>query len=146
MKQIEIILILLLISGLSACEPEEIPGGGGGENIDLTTGRAEFDFTFQDFRVPASGLHRIDLSLSKDAISLYRGEFLAAANVSDVKNIYIIKLPPGDYYWQAGITCSSKGDTCLWGGFPGGRYGAKWTMGKIEIIKGETTSKKINFQ
>ena len=71
-----------MISGLSACEPEEIPGGGGGENIDLTTGRAEFDFTFQDFRVPASGLHRIDLSLSKDAISLYRGEFLAAANVS----------------------------------------------------------------
>ncbi len=139
-------MIVLLIPALLACNQEEIPGEGSITKIKSTTGRGKFDFTVQVKNIPESGLHRIDLSLAKDAMSLYRGEFIASANVSDVQTIYVFSLPPGEYYWQAGITCTSTGDTCLWGGFPGGRYGTLWTLGTIDIELDKTTLQKICFQ
>jgi len=134
-----------MIAFLLSCEPSSIPGGGGGGG-EVITGRVEFEFPLDVMRIPDRGLHRIDLSLAKNAKNLYQGDFIQSANVSDVQLTYVFELPPGNYYWQAGITCSSKGDTCLWGGFPGGRYGAKWTLGTIDIEIGKTTQKKITFQ
>lgn len=112
---------------------------------DPTTGTVEFDFPIPERSTRPSGIHRIDLSLARTAYDIYRGDFLISANVSDEERIYKFKLEPGDYYYQAGITCSCLGDTCLWDGFPGGRFGTKWTMDRITIIKGVKLKKTINF-
>ncbi len=137
-----------LIAGLFiliiACEPTT-PVTPGGISRDENAGTVEFDFQINSKVASTGGLHRIDLSLALTSYNLYRGDFLISANVSDRERTYSFKLEPGDYYYQAGITCSCLGDTCLWDGFPGGRFGTKWTMDRITIIKGEKLSKKITF-
>lgn len=112
---------------------------------DSTTGTVEFDFPIPERSTRPSGIHRIDVSLAWTAYDIYRGDFLISANVSDEERTYQFKLDPGDYYFQAGITCTCLGDTCLWDGFPGGRFGAKWMMDRITIVKGQKITKTINF-
>jgi hypothetical protein len=133
--------LLILMIG---CEPDT-PVNPDDTSEDENFGTVEFDFAVPARNAPASGIHRIDLSLAATAYDLYRGDFLISANVSDQERTYTFKMKPGDYYYQAGITCSCLGDTCLWDGFPGGRYGTKWTMYRITIVKGEKLTKSITF-
>jgi len=128
----------------TACDPDD-PVDPGGTTADPTQGTVEFDFPMPERNAPPGGVHRIDLSLASNAYNLYRGDFLISANVSDRERSYTFRLEPGDYYFQAGITCSCLGDTCLWDGFPGGRFGTKWASDRLTIIKGERIKKIITF-
>ena len=108
---------------------------------ELPTGYGMLELTFEmpDYKIPDQNLHRISLNFAEDVEALYRGEFFHKENVSDYKKLYEIKFPVGEYYYEACITCSCEGDTCLNGGFPGGRFGMKYTADKFEILEQETT-------
>jgi hypothetical protein len=137
-------LLALFFLILVGCEPN-IPVDPDGTSTEQNIGTVEFDFPVPVRSAPSSGIHRIDLSLAGSSYDLYRGDFLISANVSDRERTYSFKMVPGDYYFQAGITCSCLGDTCLWDGYPGGRFGTKWMMDRITIVKGEKLSKTITF-
>jgi len=142
-KAVKVLLIVLFMG--SGCE-EIIPHQEADPTVEFTTGWVEFVFPLQMVEVPDISLHRIDLSIARAASDLYQGNYVASANVSDYQVTYIFELAPGNYYYQAGMTCSSLGDTCMWGGFPGGRFGSKWTLGTIEIELGKSVAKTITFQ
>lgn len=96
-----------------------------------------------EFRMPGTFLppHRVlraDLSLAKDANSLYKGHFLQTANVYNGKLVYQFVLAPGVYYYQAGIICIAEGDSCSANNFPGGKYGMKWAIGTAEVKQNKT--------
>lgn len=137
-------ILILFLAGVIACEPDT-PADPEGNTGNQNTGTVEFDFPLPNRIASASGIHRIDLSLALTGSDLYRGDFLITANVSDRERLYTFRLEPGDYYFQAGITCSCLGDTCLWDGFPGGRYGTKWAMDRITVVKGKTLVKVLAF-
>jgi len=136
-----LIIPLLMIIGCDTETPDDPNIGPEDKNI----GTVEFDFLLTAVHAPVSGIHRLDLSMAHTAYDIYRGDFLISANVSDQVRVYTFKLAPGDYYFQAGIGCSCLGDTCLWDGYPGGRFGSKWVMDRITIVKGETLFKRITF-
>ena len=143
-------IIAILFAGFCGCEPEIDDGNGGGTggtevDINENLGNIVFNFPLPEGGVPKNKIHRVDLSIAEDAHSLYSGYFLKSANVSDLLSSYGFKLEDGEYYFQAGITCSAAGDTCLWGGFPGGQWGTKWASGKVEVKKGETIYKNLTF-
>jgi hypothetical protein len=97
-----------------------------------------------EFRVPGSFLGpsrviRADLSVAKDAESLYKGRFLQTANVYNSKLVYQFDLAPGMYYYQAGIICIAEGDSCSAASFPGGKFGMKWAIGTAQVRQNETT-------
>jgi len=112
----------------------------------VTTGVLEVDFKLPTTSLPSPRIHRIDLSLARSADSLYRGIFISSANVYDDKSLYRFVLAPGTYYYQAGVTCSCLGDSCLWGGFPGGRYGVRWAIDWVEVKLGEVIRESPSFQ
>jgi len=141
-----VIGMLILLISMFSCQPEIIPDDiDPNDELNDNSGIVNFNFQIPEQRVPLENIHRIDLSIAVDAKSLYSGYFLKSANVSDIQVNYSFDLEDGEYYYQAGITCSSKGDTCLWDGFPGGQWGTKWTSGKIEIVKGQTIYKNLTF-
>jgi hypothetical protein len=143
-------IIFSLAIGFCGCEPEIVDENGNGtegSGIDINEnfGNIVFDFPLPVSAIPEDRIHRINLSVAKDAHSLYSGYFLQSANVSDLLSTYSFKLEDGEYYFQAGITCSAAGDTCLWGGFPGGQWGTRWVSGTIEVNKGESLYKNLIF-
>ncbi|MFA5218588.1 MAG: hypothetical protein WC388_06580 [Bacteroidales bacterium] len=144
MKDLKFIFLSFFLIVLNACDPD-VPDNPDGDQAEANTGTVVFDFGIPARNVPESAVHRIDLSIAKDAYDLYRGKFLISANVSDRTRFYTFNLDPGNYYYQAGVTCTSVGDTCLWDGFPGGRFGNKWTLGTITIVKGERLDQVIQF-
>jgi len=96
-----------------------------------------------EFRVPGSFLGpsrvlRADLSIAKDAESLYKGRFLQMANVYNSKLVYQFTLAPGTYYYQAGIICIAGGDSCSAASFPGGKFGMKWAVGTAQVKQDQT--------
>ena len=147
-KTYRILLMGLLVLCLSfmGCE-KEIDDGGSGPAIPSETnvGRVNFNFELPVRRVPANRIHRINLSVALDAHSLYSGYFLESKNVRDLVSTYSFSLKDGEYYYQAGITCSAGGDTCLWDGFSSGQWGTKWTSGSIEVVKGQVLYKNLTF-
>lgn len=108
-------------------------------------GTVQIDFPITDKNLLARCIKRRDLSIAFTADSLYRKEYLTVVNVSSYQYLYEISLKPGAYYYQAGKTCICGGDTCLWGGYPGGQNGTIWTMAKFQIIKGEVTRDLVTF-
>lgn len=144
MNRLNLMFTLIMINLCQGCEPDE-PVNPDDNPSNSEFGIVEFDFGNPARNVPSDGVHRIDLSIAVNAYNLYRGDFLISANVTDRERIYTFNLLPGDYYYQAGVTCTCLGDTCLWDNFPGGRYGSKWTMGQISIVKGERLKKNIVF-
>ncbi len=130
---------------LFSCQKVD-PVDPGITELDKDMGTVQFNFPIPIRRnVPVDQVHRIDLSVAINAYDLYRGEFLVSANVSDLVQTYTFKLHEGDYYFQAGITCSCAGDTCLWDGFPGGQWGTKWTLDKFTITKNQVFVKDLVF-
>ena len=132
---------------LSACEPEIDDGNNQDDNtVNKNFGNITFNFPIPDRSVPPEKVHRINLSIAQDAHSLFSGYFLESANVSDLLRSYSFKLEEGEYFYQAGITCSCRGRYLPLGWlFPGGQWGTKWSSGKVEVKKGEMLFKNLTF-
>jgi hypothetical protein len=145
MKPITIILLTALTFLLSCEDPQGINNTVSSE-IPSDHGILELQFIMPSYNIPDEKIHRISLNLSYDVEDLYRDVFFYNENVSDYQEIYKIILPEGSYYYDAVITCSCLGDTCLNGGFPGGQFGEKHSFDKFTIIDQETTVVKTVFQ
>jgi len=136
-------ILILLIAG---CNPDDPGNTGTGDTANPTHGLIVFDFQIPDIDLPANKLHRVDLSLARTADSLYRKQYISAANVSDLKQSYSFVLLPGRYFYQAGVDCTARGDSCYYAGFPGGYLSIWWTMGWVDVEAGKTFTKNIIFQ
>jgi hypothetical protein len=136
----------IMIFLLPACTPEDPGDTDPGDTADPTHGLIVFEFQTPDIDLPSGKIHRVDLSLARTADSLYRKQFISAANVSDLKQSYSFVLLPGRYFYQAGVSCTAKGDSCNYAGFPGGYLSIWWTMGWVDVDAGKTYSKNIIFQ
>jgi hypothetical protein len=144
MKAFKYLIIILIAAVALKCNDE--PAGGDDIITPVTTGVLEVDFKLPYVALPTSKIHRINLSIARTADSLYKGLFISCANVYDEKSLYRFVLAPGSYYYQAAITCSCLADSCLWGGFPGGRYGVRWAVDKVEVKLGEVIRESPSFQ
>lgn len=109
-------------------------------------GQLSFHFVLPPSVLPTGKVHRTELKLAYTADSLYRGLFFAEANVTDTREEYNFTLPEGDYYYQAGITCSCLSDSCLWDGFPNGQYGRRYSINQISVTAGQSIDEKPLFQ
>jgi hypothetical protein len=138
--------ILILIFVLTGCNPTDPGDDTPGDVADPTHGLIVFEFQMPDLDLPAGKLHKVDLSLARTADSLYRKQFISAANVSDLKQSYSFALLPGRYYYQAGVSCAARGDSCYYAGFPGGYLSIWWTMGWVDVDAGKTYTKNVIFQ
>ena len=136
------IIVLILLASCSTIG-EEI---GDLDSIHSPiTGRIQLNFPVDDSNIPLRCVKRADLSIALTADSLYRKKFLTISNVSDYQSLYEFSLKPGRYFYQAAKTCICGGDTCLWGEYPGGQNGLKWTMGHFAITAGGISYDRINF-
>ncbi len=138
--------MILMLSVLIACDDQDKINNNTNPEFPPGYGILEFHFVMPKYNIPEEMVHRISLNLSSDVEALYRGEFLYKENVSDFKEIYKILLPVGTYYFDAVITCSCAGDTCLNGGFPGGQFGMKHAFDKFTVLDQEKTTVKTIFQ
>lgn len=142
-RKFSYVLVLLALIG---CDPDIDEFIGSGDNIySAIYGEVQLSFPIDDRHVPQRCIKRADLSIAYTADSLYRKEFLTVANVSNYQSLYAFHLEPGFYYYQAGKTCICGGDTCLWGGYPGGQNGMRWTMAAFEIQSGIIVYDRITF-
>ena len=125
---------------LVSCDKTPVdPGDPNNNNKPKIVGTLEIEFRVPGSFLPPSRVLRADLSLAKDAESLYKGHFLQTANVYNSKLMYQFDLPPGQYYYQAGIICVAEGDSCSAASFPGGKFGMKWAIGTAEVKQDKTT-------
>jgi hypothetical protein len=137
---------LALLAGLflaAACNKTPVdPNNNNNNNGNTTTkivGTLEIEFRVPTSFLPPSRVLRADLSIAKDAESLYKGRFLQTANVYNSTLNYRFSLEPGTYYYQAGIICVAQGDSCSAAGFPGGQFGMKWAIGTAQVKENEIT-------
>ena len=139
-----------LILGLSAMvlfSCNDNPDGPDKPPVDMTKGILEVDFKLPLIQfLPDSRIHRVELCLGYNEDSIYRSLFFDCANPSDLLQAYTFNLAPGIYYYQAGVSCSAQGDSCGWAGFPGGRYGIRHSVTRVEIKAGEKTTSSPGFQ
>jgi len=139
MKRFSILSILAGLVFLVSCDPEVIPVDTGGDDPAKVVGTLEIEFRVPTSILPPYRVLRADLSVAKDAESLYKGKFLQMANVYNSQMTYTFNLAPGTYYYQAGIICIAEGDSCTAASFPGGTYGMKWAIGTAEVKQDKTT-------
>jgi hypothetical protein len=138
--------IIILATILFSCDNNP-DNGPDKPPSDPTTGILEVDFKLPPIQfLPESRIHRVLLCLGYTEDSIYRSLFFDCANPSDILQAYTFNLPPGIYYYQAGITCSAREDSCQWAGFPGGRYGIRYSVTRVEIKVGEKTTSSPGFQ
>jgi hypothetical protein len=140
------ILTITIASLLTAC----FNSADGPDDFipeEITTGVLQVEFVVPKFNMLGENfVHRANLCVAQTPDSLMRSLFVDCANVSDVQETYKFELEPGIYFYQAAITCSAPGDSCLWGAFPGGRMGLKWSMVRVSIDKNKTTISIPDFQ
>jgi len=143
---LRIFLIILILPIISSCNNEDqnpsdfIPE-------DTKTGTLRILFTVPEFNLLENiFVHRANLCVAFSPDSLYMNKYIDCANVSDMQEEYEFRLAPGDYFYQAAITCSAPGDSCLWGGFPGGQMGLKWTIKHVTIETNKVTESSPTFQ
>jgi len=138
--------IILLISLLAACDPVIDDNGIDNVIIPANHGSLEFRFILPEYKIPKENIHRISLSFAYTVDSLYKGQYFSKINVSDFQEVYTVYFPEREYYYDAVITCSCGGDTCLNGGFPGGRFGMKHNFNKFTIENQKSTVIETHFQ
>lgn len=131
-----------ILAGITACDgdPNNNNNNPNPDLVDPTTGTLEVEFRIPGSWLPPNRVLRADLSIARDAEHLYKGHFLHVENVYNSKLKYQVDLPPGNYYYQAGIICIAEGDSCSAAGFPGGQFGMKWAIGTALIQLNETTT------
>jgi len=141
MKKIFSLCIFAALLLLASCDKTPIipVDPNGGNTTPKIVGTLEIEFRVPGSFLPPSRVLRADLSIAKDAESLYKGRFLQMANVYNSKLIYQFDLAPGVYYYQAGIICVAEGDSCSAASFPGGKFGMKWAIGTAEVKQDKTT-------
>jgi len=136
---------ICLIPLLQACDPKEDIDDPDENFRTGFYGSVNIEFPIEDIHLPHRCIKRSDLSIAYTADSLYRKEYVTVANVSDYQSLYKFSLEPGSYYYQAAKTCICGGDTCLWGGYPGGQNGMIYTMAKFDVSIGKISYDKITF-
>jgi hypothetical protein len=142
-----IVVCLLLISGLQvSCDKRTEIVDPGDLVIPENFGTLEVDFELPPYTGIQSGIRRVDLAVCHTMDEMYRGKFFNRVNVSDAKRYYQIYLPEGTYYYQAAITCTCGGDSCLTGGFPYGYGGLQYAFDEVTIEKGKKTVSRPAFQ
>lgn len=143
MKQTIFLILVILLFGCGDIIDITNPNNS---SVTKDIGTVQLEFKVPSFRsVPEEGIHRISLAYAYNMDSIYKELFFKRINVADNKELYISLLPPGDYAYVASVGCSCGGDTCLYGGFPGGQYGRKYDSGLFSIEAGKTTIVKTNF-
>lgn len=133
-------IILTVVAGMflfSGCDQPTIPDDPDDGTVKVV-GTLEVEFRVPSTYLPANRVVRADLSIAKSAEDLYKGHFYQVANVYNSKLVYTFDLPPGNYYYQAGIVCLASGDSCSAAGFPGGKFGMKWAIGTATVVADET--------
>jgi hypothetical protein len=136
-----VILALLLVS----CGPADEPDHGGGLEA-APTGTLRVIFKISHPWIPVDRIVRAELHVAKDAMEIYKGNFVQSANVTSFQSEYFFYLEPGSYYYEAVIACICGGDSCSAGGFPGNQWGTKHTMGKFTIMDKTVTQVIPTFQ
>jgi hypothetical protein len=120
MKNIKLlILILVLIGGIIACEDLWQGEGDPPAVIGKPTGTLDMAFVYRVQGIPANRAKKVDLCLAHTAEDLYKGIFFLQANVSEAITHYSFTLPPGEYFYYATVVCLCGGDSCKFAGFPG---------------------------
>lgn len=146
MRILDIPLMLLLAVMLTAaCSREEVPGNGSGI-VAKPTGTLRVLFDISHPWIPANRIVRSELNVARDAIEIYKGNFIQSANVTSYQNVYFFYLEPGNYYYEAVIACLCGGDSCSAGGFPGNQWGTRHTMGKFTIERDQVVQVIPTFQ
>jgi len=136
-------LLIPLFAGLfflGSCDSTSVPSDDSDNDSTATQqiGYLEIEFRVPSTILPPYRVLRADLSIAKDAGSLYKGDFLQMANVYNSQSTYTFNLAPGTYYYQAGIVCLASNDSCTAANFPG-HYGLKWAIGTAQVKLKETT-------
>ncbi len=138
------IVLILAVLAAAACDPEEPPDGGGLQAEPTGTLRVLFKLSHP--WIPPERLIRTELHVARDAMEIYKGNFIQSANVTSFQEVYFFYLEPGTYYYEAVEACICGGDSCSAGGFPGNKWGTKHTMGKFLIQEDEVTAVTVLFQ
>ena len=144
MKKFMAAFIIVMV--MFACEEEEPFKGFDGIQLPEKHGILEVDFKLPDYNLIQNGIRRADLALCNTMYEMNKGVFFYHSNVSDAKQVYQIVLPEGKYFYQAVITCSLGGDSCVMGGFPYGQGGMKYAFDEVVIEAGEKTRSFPVFQ
>ena len=145
-RLIKIIGLFLLIPFLYACEKENKNIDNEPEDeISAPMGTIEIQFKTPHGNLRPGCVKRAQLVLAVNAENLYKGNFMYSFNVSDEQTFYTLDLPPGSYYYQAGLICVCETNSCSAGTYPGGQYGLKYTADKFYITEDETTSLVPSF-
>ncbi len=144
MKRFMAAFIIVMV--MFACEEEEPFKGFDGIQLPEKHGILEVDFKLPDYNLIQNGIRRADLALCNTMYEMNKGVFFYHSNVSDAKQVYQIVLPEGKYFYQAVITCSLGGDSCVMGGFPYGQGGMKYAFDEVVIEAGEKTRSFPVFQ
>jgi hypothetical protein len=95
--------------------------------------------------LPINQIIRTDLRIAANTYDMYKGKFVQSANVTDNQEKYTFYLATGNYCLEAGIACLCGGDSCSGGGFPGNRWGQKFTSYNFIIVEGTTTELTVRF-
>lgn len=137
---LKIIGLFLLIPFFYACDKENVDPDIEPEDVVLAPkGTIEIEFKTPHGPLRPGCVKRAELVLAVNAENLYKGNYLYSFNVSDEQKVYTLDLPPGSYYFQAGLICVCETNSCSAGSYPGGQYGLKYSADKFYITEDETT-------
>jgi hypothetical protein len=138
---------ILLAFGLllAACNPSDLPDDTNGIEA-RPTGTLRVLFRISHPWIPVNRIIRSELHVAKDAMEIYKGNYIQSANVTSFQETYFFYLEPGSYYYEAAIACICDGDSCSAGGFPGNKWGTKHTMGTFTIEENKVTEVIPTFQ
>ncbi len=137
--------ISVIVAIAPSCETD--PFNDTTEELELDpVGTLRVWFKLSHPWLPLDKIIRTDLHVAEDGVEIYKGNYLQSANLTDFQEDYFFYLPPGTYYYEAGIACICAGDTCSAAGFPGNQFGGKHTMGKFTIKADELTTIIPTFQ
>jgi hypothetical protein len=138
-------ILILAVLALFACNPDDMPDDNHGiEAKPEGTLRVLFEISHP--WIPPDRIVRSELHVAKDAMEIYKGNFIQSANVTTFQEVYFFYLEPGSYYYEAAEACICGGDSCSAGGFPGNKWGTKHVMGKFTIDDDKVTQVIVLFQ
>ena len=140
------LVVLITLVLCFACEKETTTNVTDDTQVPENYGTLEINFKLPVYNTIQKGIRRVDLGLCKSMEEMNKGIFFYHLNVSDAKVLYTIKLPEGRYYYQAIITCTCGGDSCLEGGFPYGYGGMQYTFKQVDVVRGKSVQSQPVFQ